>query len=636
MKLNKVELAAQAKMAPTIAKIGTEPVYVLPQIGILVGGKNHLIKTGMWLERAGLVSAGKVNYWRKPEDTEENTDTAEPAPEPMWKTAYDWLDGQQAWQVMVHEFVRRMPDKVAMAICPPSHEMAVKNALLAGMDIGPEILMDYPDLAKPEAPAPEPLDPVTQDVIEYGDGSIEEKIEFLEEASGINEPPTIEVPILGTFTLFERAGKWGYWRFSARHGELYDSEEEALKARAGIIAALPSEEPPETDEKLPSEPDLDAIAKRYVEAIRTEDPMVIKDIMENRLDGKAKARRKRLTAAGMLDAKLQPTDKAKALDTVLFQAKILAKDGNSVADVRLEPVAVKPTKFPERYDPKGIDDLDHTAREVAETFAGEERTRYALMATHVTKSLIEGTDGRMLIRIPGTPNDPTDRMMEKGTIEVTEGQFPDVDNYLAPMDKADLVATIDVAKEARRAQGMRPSPVLEDIDVSTVVKLVRPGRKHDVCLGLEYYQRIFKAAAKLGLKQLDIYSHAPTQAVLFAEHGADNGVKIVLMPLGDGEACHHYVVDFSAAEPQPQPEPKEEPVPIVDFHKAKATVAKPKPQPKRAPEAPAKVTTIAEARQQVEAEPEDEPEPAELPQGHITDAELAEIKALTARIMQGA
>jgi len=51
---------------------------------------------------------------------------------------------------------------------------------------------------------------------------------------------------------------------------------------------------------------------------------------------------------------------------------------------------------------------------------------------------------------------------------------------------------------------------------------------------------------------------------------------------------------------------------------------------------PDDIPTIAEARQQVEAEPEDEPEPAELPQGHITDAELAEIKALTARIMQGA
>jgi len=270
---------------------------------------------------------------------------------------------------------------------------------------------------------------------------------------------------------------------------------------------------------------------------------------------------------------------------------------------------------------------------VAETFAGEERTRYALMATHVTKSLIEGTDGRMLIHIPGTPDDPTDRLLEKGEIDSTvEGQFPDVDDVMPPMDKDDLVATIDVAKEARRAKGMRPSPVLEDINVSTVVKMVRPGRKHEICVNLYFYQDVFKAASKLGLKQLDIYSHAPTQAVLLAEHGADNPVKIVLMPLGDGEACHHYVVDFSAAEAQPQPEPKEEePMPIVDFHKAKATVAKPKPQPKRAPEAPAKVTTIAEAREQVEPEPEPEP----LPKGHITDAELAEIKALTARIMQG-
>jgi len=559
----------------------------------------------------------QAEYWLKETVAIADEPQPEPKPEPLWKTAYDWLDGKQPWQVTKAEFMRLAPPDLKNPDILHRHAVQDANISEQWKEIPAEVLADYPEPApEPKAaevafkegdrvqwvdrkegpqtgavtkdfvegdddvrvswdnvaapggvpigrighisperlshwdgqaataePAPEPLDPVTQDAIDDGDGSIEEKVEFLKEASGINKP------------------------------------------------------------------DIDDIAKQYAELVRTEDPMVLKDIIANRLDGKAKARRKRLQCAGLLNSDSEPTKEGAAIQSFLYNKRgFLCKN-----DVRLEPVAVKPTKFAEHYDPKGIDDIDHVARSVTQMYYNDDKkTRYRLDVTHVTKEHIEATDGRGFIRVPGTPNDTSERHVALGEVGGTEGQFPILDDVTPSADKEDFIATIDVAKEARVAEGMRESVVLTDPE-GTLVKI-----NEKFACRIKEYKRVLKAAKRLGLKQLDLYIHDPRQAFLFVEHGVDKPVIFVFMPVdGDGN-CHHYIVDYNAAESQPQPEPKkEEPMPIVDFHKAKATVAKPKPQPK--PVEP-KVTPIAEAQ----------PEPDS---GELSIAELLEIQALASSMI---
>lgn len=656
MERTDVEKAAQAKLAPTIAKIGTEPVYVLSKLGIMVRGTLHMVETAPILEAAGLVPADKANEWVKPTELVPNCDKTvtkmgpesgtqvddEPAPvevtpEPRdalqarlveafakqeraqrlkvvpsyklqgddgnWYTAFGFPRGVKStgerrlerWAFQATDGTTHAQEvyktKEEAEAFQEAHtrkavaEFAEHMATMTDAELVNHAaywLKEDVTVADEPKPEPEPLDPVTSEPALDSLDAIAQEIKRIERL-GVPREQLAELE-----NQYEEA----------RNRKMADEEDKKATT--------------DDDEQLPSEPDIEAIAKDYAEAVKTYDTLVLQDVLDIRCgtasnaQGKAKARCKRLVKAGLLDKNLEITDEMKKLASTL----LLAKEMPVTDDVPLELADAKPVKMPDRYDPKGIDDIDHTARSVAEMFHGYPKHRYALNTTHVMKNCIEATTGCIFIRIPGAPNDPTDRLVKQGEMEAVEGRFPDGEMVFVPIDKEDLVATIDVPTEAQKANGMRPSVILGEN--YTAVKLVRPGRKHDMLVDIDIYQRALKAAVKLGLKQLDVYTHAPSQPIMLLEHGAAEPVKIVFMPLA--EASHCYTVDFNAA--QPQPEPKEEPMPVVNFKEAKAKLTA-KPQPSQGP---AKVTNIAEARRQQES-------------CELTPEELERIKAIAASMM---